>query len=99
MLQSFIQNLEPMFNEQKEYVTAVRGEHDRQIMKQKRIAESGDAQNVNSMLGCWMRMVEMFGSNISLEDLQFSVLGQDWDQIVQVICLFKENRSLVTTNV
>ena len=31
-LQNLIQNLEQMFNEQKEYVTALRGEHDRQIM-------------------------------------------------------------------
>ena len=29
---NLIQNLEQMFNEQKEYVTALRGEHDRQIM-------------------------------------------------------------------
>ena len=31
-LQNLIQNLEKMFNEQKEYVTSFRGEHDRQIM-------------------------------------------------------------------
>ena len=31
-LQNLIQNLEQMFNEQKEYVTAFRGKHDRQIM-------------------------------------------------------------------
>ena len=32
MLQNLIQNLEQMFNEQKEYVTAFKGEQDRQIM-------------------------------------------------------------------
>ena len=42
-LQNLVQNLEQMFNEQKEYVTALREEHDRQIMKRRRTPESGDA--------------------------------------------------------
>ena len=42
-LQNLVQNLEQMFNEQKEYVTALREEHDRQIMKRRRTPENGDA--------------------------------------------------------
>ena len=42
-LQNLVQNLEQMFNEQKEYVTALREEHDCQIMKWRRTPEDGDA--------------------------------------------------------
>ena len=42
-LQNLVQNLEQMFNEQKEYVTALREEHDRQIMKRIWTPEAGDA--------------------------------------------------------
>ena len=42
-LQNLIQNLEQMFNEQKEYVTTLRGEHDRQILKQRQTLGGDDA--------------------------------------------------------
>ena len=41
--QNLIQNLEQMFNEQKEYVATLKGEHDRQIMKWRRTPKGGDA--------------------------------------------------------
>ena len=43
MLQNLIQNLELIFNEQKEYVIALKGKHDCEILKWKRTLEGDDA--------------------------------------------------------